>query len=172
MQAVLESLTLGTSMSVAARQLLAYEFPPGSTFEGHLVGALERIESGGGMRILDVLFVGREPDSGELVAVSLSNGGSAGMIGRLISFRLESSARRATTDRTLSGPLGEIVRSLAATLEPGAAIAAVLVEHAWSQTLGEAIERMGGTQRVSEFVETSDAGELWTRLSRLADGVE
>ena len=47
---------------MAPRQLLAYTFPPGSAFEGQLVGALERIESGGAMRVLDALFVAREPE--------------------------------------------------------------------------------------------------------------
>ena len=43
------------------RQLLVYTFGPGAGFEGQLVGALERIESGGAIRVLDALFVTREP---------------------------------------------------------------------------------------------------------------
>src|SRR5207237_9377779 len=77
----------------APRQLIAYAFPPGAEFGGLLMGALQRIESGGALRILHALFVGREPDTGELVAVSLSSDSPAGMIGQLIGFRLEASAR-------------------------------------------------------------------------------
>ena len=57
---------------MASRQLLAYTFGSDSRFEGQLVGALERIESDGAMRVLDALFVVREPDSGELSAFSLA----------------------------------------------------------------------------------------------------
>ena len=37
----------------------------GLSLRGQLVGALERIESGGAMRVLDALFVACEPESGE-----------------------------------------------------------------------------------------------------------
>ena len=152
-------------MTASTRQLLAYSFGPGSSFEGQLVGALERIESGGAMRILDALFVGRQPESGELVAVSLSADGSAGMIGRLISFRLDESARRSSTQRVLDGPAGEMVRSLADGMQPGNALAAVLVEHKWALTLGEAIARMGGNEAVNRFVDADEIGAVASHLS-------
>src|SRR5271168_1819118 len=105
------------------QQLLAYRFPPGFSFEGQLVGALQRIESGGALRIHEALFVGRDADSGELVAVSLAGRDAGGMIGKLIGFRLEESARKSQTEETLAGPVGATVRELAASVEPGAAIA-------------------------------------------------
>ncbi len=147
-------------MSAGTRQLLTYTFPPGSEFQGGLVGALERVESGGAMRILDALFVARQPESGELVAISMSSDSSAGMIGRLLSLRLEESARRAATERALTGRSGDLIRSLADGLEPGAAVAAVLVEHAWALTLEDTIRRMGGTGNVSQFVEAGELTEL------------
>ena len=49
--------------------LLVYAFAPGGQFEGQLVGAIERIESSGTLRVLDVLFVMRDADTGELIAV-------------------------------------------------------------------------------------------------------
>jgi hypothetical protein len=154
----------GDLMTADRRQLLAFSFPPGSSFEGQLVGALERIESGGAMRILDALFVGRDAGTGELVAVSLSTDGSAGMIGRLLSFRMEESARRRSTERVLESRAGPMVSSLAAPLAPGAAVAAVLVEHTWSFALGESIGRIGGEQTLSEFVDADEIAEVWTHL--------
>lgn len=152
-------------MSAPPRQLLAYAFPPGTAFEGQLVGALERIESGGAMRILDALFVGREAASGEVVAVSLSADGSAGTIGRLLSFRLDDSARASATERVLEGRAGTMARSLAATLEPGGAVAAVLVEHTWALALSDAITRIGGDQTVNESVGATEVAEAWGQLS-------
>jgi hypothetical protein len=71
----------------SATQLLLYGFEPGAAFQGRLVGAIERIEIGETLRVLDVLFVMRDADTGGL------------------------------------RPLGD-------TLEPGGAMAALLVEHA------------------------------------------
>jgi hypothetical protein len=52
-------------------QLLAYRFGPDAAFEGRLVGALERMESGGTLRVLDVVFVGRDGQTGELLAAAV-----------------------------------------------------------------------------------------------------
>jgi hypothetical protein len=150
-------------MSTTTRQLLVFDFPPGSSFEGQLVGALERIESGGTLRILDALFVGRE-QTGELVAVSLRADGSAGMIGKLLSFRLDDRARATATKRVMDSPSGELVRSLAEPLDTGAALAAVLIEHTWSKTLAEAIGRMGGTQSLSQLVDHGEIAEAHAQL--------
>jgi hypothetical protein len=149
------------------RQLLAYTFPPGSRFEGQLVGALERIESGGTMRVLDALFVARDPDSGDLVAVSMGSDSAAGMIGRLLSFRLDDHTRQTATASALEGPAGPVIRSVAEKLEPGEAVASLLVEHSWAVMLGETIGRLGGTELVSEFVEAGDTDNAWDRLSQI-----
>ena len=39
------------------------------SFEGQLVGALERIESGGTVRVIDGLFIRRDPETAELSAI-------------------------------------------------------------------------------------------------------
>ena len=145
-----------------SRQFLAYRFEPGARFEGQLVGALERIESGGAIRVLDMLFVTREPETGELTAISLR--GSAGKTSELLGFRLDAGERRAATRRALEGAGAETVEKLAGLLEPGGAIAAVLVEHAWADALGQAVARLGGTETAAEFVEATTLGELAERL--------
>ncbi len=152
-------------MEAPPRQLVAFAFPRGSSFEGQLVGALERVESGGAMRILDALFVGREADSGDLAAVEMTADSSAGMVGRLLTFRLEGgTARRSMTDKVLDGRLGSLVRAVADNLEPGEAMAAVLVEHTWAQHLGEGVSRMGGTPMHNEFVEVEGLDKAWVPL--------
>lgn len=129
-------------MAVAVRQLLAYRFGSESRFEGQLIGALERIEAGGAIRVRDALFVGRD-QAGELTAVRLS-GGTGGVIAALLDFRLDPGHRRSATERALDGSGAELVRALADRLAAGEAVAAVIVEHAWAQALGEAVARAGG----------------------------
>ena len=95
----------------------------------------------------------------------MSSDSTAGMVGRLLSFRLEGgSARRGATQRVLEGRAGGLARSLSETLEPGEAITAVLVEHTWAQALGDATGRIGGAQLSSEFVEPAEINEVWAQL--------
>lgn len=155
------------SHPVPSRQLLAYKFGSDSRFEGQLVGALERIESGGAMRVVDALFVAREPVTGELTAVSLV-GGTGGIIGQLLDFRLNPGARKNATQRALDGSAGEAVRALAETLAPGNAVAAVLVEHVWADALGDAVARVGGSEAATEFVQADGLSELTHRLLDVA----
>ena len=83
-----------------ATQLLVYGFEPGAKFEGRLVGAIERIESGGTLRVLDVLFVMRDADTAELVAIEQRGRGEAGSSRRL-GFRLDPGERRRASEKAL-----------------------------------------------------------------------
>ena len=141
-------------------QLVIHGFGPDASFEGQLVGALERIESGGALRILDALFVGRDGGTGELVAVDLAGGAAGGMVSSLLGFRLDPAQRRRATERALAGGLGETLGELARALAPGAALAAVLVEHVWARALEDAVSRTGGTPVMSAFVEATTLSEL------------
>ena len=147
-----------------AVQLLLYGFGPDADFEGRLVGALGRLESGGALKILDALFVHRQPDTGELDIVSLKGDGAGGITAPLIEFRLDPSARRRATEKALAGRLGgippDLLRDLGGTLEPGDALAAVLVDHVWRRTLEDAVDRSNGTPLVSEFVDVGKLAEL------------
>jgi hypothetical protein len=142
-------------------QLLVYGFAPGAEFQGQLVGAIERIESGGTLRVLDVLFVMRDADTSELGATQLHRRGEGSMIAPLLGFRLDPGEQRRLTRKALTaegegGPL----RRLGDSLEPGAAVAAVLIEHVWSGVLDDAVSRTGGAPLASEFVDADAFAEL------------
>jgi hypothetical protein len=157
--------------TMPARQLLVYRFGPEAAFEGRLVGALERMESGGTLRILDALFVTIEAETGDLLAIDLQ-GGSGGLIAKLLDFRLDPAARRRAAERALaeeSGGLGQMLRQLGKTLEPGAALGAVLVEHVWARVLEDAVARTGGRRLTSEFVQAETLSELAPDLLAEAD---
>jgi hypothetical protein len=150
-------------MTTAHTQLLVYRFDADARFEGRLVGALERIESGGTLRIIEALFVARDAESGELAAVDLRSRGAGSMVGPLIGFRLDPHERQRTTKRALAAG-GESLRALGDALAPGTAIAAVLVEHHWARTLEDAVAASGGTRHSSEFVDAAALAELGPQL--------
>ena len=135
-------------------QLLVYRFDSGTSFDGTLVGAFERLEVDGSVRVLDALFLRRD-DDGEIEAVQAAGDGVGSMLVSLLDFRLDPDARRRGTERALSddeGLAGEDVRALAESLTPGAGLVAVLLEHAWTRTLDDAIERKGGVAVARRFV--------------------
>ena len=150
-------------------QLLVYSFGPGAAFEGQLVGALERLESGGTLRILDTLFLQKDAETGELSAVGVRGGATGRIVAPLLGFRLDPAERRRATAKLLrngtTGIPGPVVEQLGGTLEPGAAIAAVLVEHVWAAAVEDAVSRTSGTRLASEFVDaTALTPELLARF--------
>jgi hypothetical protein len=149
---------------VQSTQLLVYRFGPDADFEGRLVGAFERIESGGALRILDAVFVASDPDTGELLAVDLKGDSSGGKVAPLLSFRLDPAERRRATERALrphgSGLPAEALRELGTALPPGESIVALLVEHEWAGALNDAVSRTGGTVVGNGFVEATALTEL------------
>jgi hypothetical protein len=145
------------ALPLPSAQLLLYRFGPDAEFEGRLVGALERIESGGALRVLDAIFVRSDAETGELEAIAAHGDGAGRIVGPLLDFRLDAAKRRRSTERALSGDRAAAVRRLAGELEKGEAIAAVLVNHVWAIALEDAVARTGGTPVASEFV---DAGAI------------
>jgi hypothetical protein len=150
-------------------QLLAYRFDPGAAFEGQLVGAFERIESGGTLRVREVLFVGRDPQTGDLVAIAARGRQQGSLVAPLLGFRLDPAERARATERALQrydrGPDANPLRVLAEALAPGSAVAALLVEHVWAHAVDDAVARTGGTELVNAFVPTSELTELGSELS-------
>jgi hypothetical protein len=152
-------------------QLLLYEFGPDTHFEGGVLGALERIESGGAIRLRDALFVGTDAKTGELLAVDLRDGAAG-----LLLFRLDPAERRRVTERTLasgtSGVPADTIREVARALKPGSALVAVLVEHRWARAMEDTVSRTGGVQLANGFVEATALAELAPDLLAAAEGTE
>jgi hypothetical protein len=150
-------------MTLPSTQLLVYGFGPDADFEGRLGGALERIESGGALRILDALFVASDPDTGELLAIDLKSDSSAGTVVSLLTFRLEPHERRRATERALrphdTGLPAESLRELGRALPPGESIVALLVEHDWAHALNDAVSRTGGTPLATGFGDATTLAE-------------
>jgi hypothetical protein len=145
-------------------QLLLYAFDPGSSFGGEIVGGLERAESGGSLVILDALFIHSDAESGELSVASVQGDGAGSIVSPLLLFRLDAAERRRITARALAdrshGIPADTVRQIGAALSPGAAIAAILVDHRWLSALDDGLARTGGRKVSSDFVEVAGLTEV------------
>ena len=97
-------------------------------------------------------------------------GGTGGLIAKLLDFRLDPAARRKAAERALgeaaSNGMAEMLRDLGRALEPGTALAAVLIEHLWARALEDAVARVSGRTLASEFVEAARLSELPPDLLR------
>jgi hypothetical protein len=91
--------------------------------------------------------VAADEATGELVAIDLQ-GGTGGLTAKLLDFRLDPAARRHTAERALkddaSGGTAQLLRDLGKSLEPGSALAVLLVEHVWARGMEDAVARVGG----------------------------
>jgi hypothetical protein len=156
-------------MTEPITQLLLYHFGPDAKFEGQLVGALERLEAGGALRILEVFFVARDAESAELAAINRRGDGAGGIVAPLLDFRLSEHARRRATrralDDTVPGIPSETLRDVFEKLPPGESIAAVLVQHVWAEALADAVSRVSGTPVADEFVDATALAQLTRHLS-------
>ena len=148
------------ALPLPSAQLLLYRFGPDAEFEGQLVGALQRIESGGALRILDALFVRSNAETGELEAISAHGDGAGRIIAPLLDFRLDPARRARATERALGGDRGTMLRHLGAELEKGEAMAVLIVDHVWARALEDAVARTGGTPVKSEFVDVAGVAEI------------
>jgi hypothetical protein len=154
-------------VTLPSTQLLAFGFGAGTAFEGQLVGAIERLESGGALRVLDALFVAADEATGELVAINLQ-GDTGGLTAKLLDFRLDPASRRRTAERSLEDDAsGQLLRDLGKSVEPGSALAVLLVEHVWARGVEDAVARIGGRALASEFVDAAKLSELAPELLRM-----
>jgi hypothetical protein len=147
--------------------LRVYRFEPGTVFEGGLVGAVERLQLGRDTKLLDALFVTRDPTNDGVDAVDLASGSAGGTFASMLDFRLDAGRRRAITERTLAEHRGGVPRALieaiATGLQDGAAILAVLHTGGAPTVLDEAVARAQGQLIANEPTDgraLADAGQL------------
>ena len=107
----------------------------------------------------------RDADTAELVAIERRGRGAGSLVAPLLGFRLDPGERRRVSEKALrAGEHSDALRRLGEALEPGAAVAAVLVEHVWVRALDDAVSRTGGRPLASELVDAAALGELTADL--------
>ncbi len=148
--------------------LRVYRFEPGAVFQGDLLGALERMQLDPERELHDALFARRDAESEELEAVDLGAAGAGASFASLLDFRLDAGRRRSLTERTLTehsrGVPPALIEAVAATLEAGAALLAVLQLGPEGSDLEEAVARCGGRRIADEPAEGRALGDVGAQL--------
>jgi uncharacterized membrane protein len=158
-------------------QLVAIGFPPDANFEGRIIDELERLERHDTIRILDLLFVGKHAETGDLLALDYQGEELGAIVGALLGFEFEGDVeRQAESAQGLQGHAfglsqGEI-QEIAASLAPGSSAGFLLVEHVWARDLKRAIRDASGFPLGEGFLTPEALAEVGAELVAVSEAIE
>lgn len=153
----------------APLQVVVFSFSLGADFEGRILQEVDRLRGRGVLRVLDMLFVakddsgaverleiGDDEDFGSLLAGILPGGGTAGP---------------APDDGSVAFDL-DSARLLAESLEPGTALAYLLIEHNWAAPLFDAISETGGALIGEGFLDAAGGLGVRAEIAAMEEAAE
>jgi DNA-binding NarL/FixJ family response regulator len=140
----------------APLQVIALSFSRDAGSEERILAEVDRLRGRGVLRLLDMLFVAKNQD-GTIERLTIGDDEDFGsLLAGVVPVADGGPAVPVPADGFAAfGPAD--ARSLADSLEPGTALAFLLVEHYWAAPLFDAIAETGGTL-IGEGFLTSEAG--------------
>jgi uncharacterized membrane protein len=162
-------------------QLVVIGFPPDAEFEGRIMGELERLERHETIRILDLLFVGKDAETGDLLALDYQGEDLGAIVGALLGFEFQDDGGQpnGSTEGTAGHAFGHAfglsqgeIHDVAASLDPGSSAGFVLIEHVWARDLKGAIRDAGGFPLGEGFLTPEALAEVAMELVAMSEAVE
>jgi uncharacterized membrane protein len=157
-------------------QLIAVSFPPEANFEGRIMAELAKLEGSGTIRILDLLFVSKDAESGDLLALDYQGEDLGAIVGALLGFEFDEGAQPpvpATGDGGHSFGLSrEEIEATGAALQPGQSAGFLLVEHLWARDLKRAIRDAGGVPVAEGFLTPEVVAAVGGELAAMAEALD
>jgi len=154
-------------------QLLAIGFGPEAEYKGQIMDELERLEGKGLVRVLDLLFVGVDVDTGDLMALDYQGDDLGAVVGALLGFafpgldevtvKVEASAGRESVGITRP-QLEQLLRAV----PPDVAIGLVLLEHVWARDLKRAIREAGAVPLAEGFLSPEVLADIKVEVAEVA----
>jgi DNA-binding NarL/FixJ family response regulator len=140
----------------APLQVIALSFSRGAGAEDRILAEVDRLRGRGVLRLLDMLFVGKSQD-GTVERLTIGDDEDFGsLLAAVVPVANGESAMPAPTDDPAAFDRAG-AWALADALEPGAAVAFLLVEHHWAGPLFDAIAESGG-MLIGEGFLTAETG--------------
>jgi uncharacterized membrane protein len=148
-------------------QLLSIGFDAGADFQGRIIDELARLESERTVRVLDLLFIARDPDSDETVTLEHPNAADmGGVVGALLGMELEGER-----GEHAFGFNQDDIRQMAAGLGPGEAAGILLIEHVWARDLKRAFRDAGGRMLGEGFLTPETVRAVEPQLAAMSDAI-
>jgi len=140
----------------APLQVIALRFSRDDGSEDRILAEVDRLRGRGVLRLLDMLFVARSQD-GTIERLTIGDDEDFGsLLAAFVPVADGGPAGPAPADGSAAFDLAD-ARALADSLEPGTALAFLLVEHYWAEPLFDAIAETGGTL-IGEGFLTAETG--------------
>src|ERR671918_1809821 len=163
------------TQNIGPVQLLALGFPPDAEFEGRIMDELANLERHETIRILDLLFVGKDAETGDLLALDYQGEELGAIVGALLGFDFE--------DEQPSHEVSEIeghafglsereIQGIVASLKPGSSAGFLLIEHVWARDLKRAIRDAGGFPLGEGFLTPEALAEVALELVAMSEALE
>jgi Family of unknown function (DUF6325) len=149
-------------------QLLNIGFEPGANFEGRIADELAKLESERTIRVLDLLFIGRDTDSDEIVVLEHQEESMGAIVGALLGLQLDGEA----TDEHSFGFTQAEIEQMGAGLDPGGAAGLMLIEHVWARDLKRAVRDAGGRMLGQDFLTPETVAAVEPQLAAMSAAIE
>ena len=156
-------------------QLVAIGFAPEAKFEGRIMDELSRLERHETIRILDLLFVHKDAETGDLLALDYQGEELGAIVGALLGFEFEDERPDESSQALEGHALGLSQREIgeiAASLAPGSSAGFLLVEHVWARELKRAIRDAGGKPLGEGFLTPEALAAVATELVAMSEAIE
>jgi DNA-binding NarL/FixJ family response regulator len=140
----------------APLQVIALSFSRDAGFEDRILAEVDRLRGRGVLRLLDMLVVGKSQD-GAVERLTIGDDEDFGsLLAAVVPVANGGPAVPAPADGSAAFDPADAL-ALAGSLQPGTAVAFLLVEHRWAGPLFDAIAEAGGAL-IGEGFLTSEAG--------------
>ena len=156
-------------------QLVVIGFPLGAELEGRIMAELERLERHETIRVLDLLFVGKDAETGDLLALDYQGEDLGAIVGALLGFEFDGEQPDGTTEDIQGHAFGlsqTEMQEMAASLKPGDSAGFLLVEHVWARDLKSAIRDAGGFPLGDGFLTPEALAAVGTELVAISEAIE
>jgi uncharacterized membrane protein len=156
-------------------QLLAIGFDPDARFEGRIMDELANLERHEPIRILDLLFVGKDAETGDLLALDYQGEELGAIVGALLGFDFEGEQPSHEVSEIEGHAFGlsqREIHGIAASLKPGSSAGFLLIEHVWARELKRAIRDAGGFPLGEGFLTPETLAEVAPELLAMSEALE
>jgi uncharacterized membrane protein len=155
-------------------QLISIGFDRDANLEGRIIDELAKLESERTIRVLDLLFIARDPDSDETVVLEHPDAEKLGaIVGALLGLEFDDGAASppAAGDEHSFGFTQRDIQEMASGLDPGEAAGLVLIEHVWARDLKRAFRDAGGRLLGEGFLTPETIRTVEPELAAMSDAI-
>ena len=158
-------------------QLVAIGFGLEANFEGRIMDQLAELERHETIRILDLLFVGKDAETGDLLALDYQGEELGAIVGALLGFGFEDDGGPGVGSAQevqghAFGLSQEEIQDIAASLAPGSSAGFLLIEHVWARELKRAIRDAGGFPLGEGFLTPEALSAVAAELVAMSEALE